>query len=412
MTTRATITLDTPLELGRGQPIKNRFCKSAMSEQLGDKRHDPLPGLATLFKRWAAGGVGLMVTGNVMIDRTALGEPHNVVLDTQSDLALFEQWAAAGRDAGARTWVQLNHPGKQVPNFLCPDPVAPSAVPLGTGLEKVFNVPRALTADEILAIVDKFAQSARMVQQAGFDGVQIHGAHGYLVSQFLSPRHNRRDDQWGGSPANRNRFVLQVYTAIRAAVGVTFPIGIKLNSADFMHDGLAPDESLDVLRELARAGIDLVEISGGTYESPAMMGARRKASTRRREAYFLDYAEKVRHSATVPLVVTGGFRSAPAMRAALQSGATDMIGMARPLAVDPDFPRDLLADPDHGLVIKRPTTGSRYLDRMTMLDIVWYERQLARMASGQRPKPNLSVWRTVIGTLVASGRQAFKTRRG
>ena len=228
----------------------------------------------------------------------------------------------------------------------------------------------------------------------------------------MSPRHNRREDDWGGSPANRYRFVMAVYEAMRRAVGADFPIGIKLNSADFMKDGLAPEESLAVIRELERAGIDQVEISGGTYESPAMMGARQKESTRKREAYFLDYAERVRQVAAVPLVVTGGFRSGRAMQAALQSGATDMIGMARPLAVDPDFPRDLMADPDHSLVIKRPTTGSKYLDRMTMLDITWYERQLARMAAGRHPKKNLSVWRTVAGTVLASGRQAFKKRRG
>jgi len=346
-----------------------------------------------------------------MIDRAALGEPRNVVLDHDSNLSLFEAWATAGRAAGARTWVQLNHPGKQIPNFLNRQPVAPSAVPLGAGLEKVFNVPRALTDKEIRTIVDKFAQSARLVREAGFDGVQIHGAHGYLVSQFLSPRHNRREDCWGGSPENRCKFVLAVYSAMRAAVGPDFPVGIKLNSADFMHDGLAPEDSLQVVAALEQAGINLVEISGGTYESPAMVGHRQKESTRKREAYFLEYAEKVRHVAGVPLVVTGGFRSGSAMRRALQGGATDMIGMARPLAVSPDFPNDLLADPGHSLKISRPTTGSKYLDRMSMLDITWYERQLRRMASGRAPKTNLSVWRTVAGTMLDSGFQAFKPRR-
>lgn len=405
------LNFDTPLELTRGDLIKNRFFKSAMSEQLGDKRHDPRSGLATLYSRWAAGGVGLMVTGNVMVDRTALGEPYNVVLDQASRLPLFEEWAAAGRADDACIWVQVNHPGKQIPNFLCKEPVAPSAVPLGTGLEKVFNVPRTLTEDEILTIVDKFAQSARLVQEAGFDGVQMHGAHGYLVSQFLSPRHNQREDQWGGSLENRSRFVREVYRAMRKAVGDKFPIGIKLNSADFMKDGLTPEDSIAVIRALENAGIDLVEISGGTYESPAAMGHRQKESTRKREAYFLEYAEKVRQFVKIPLVVTGGFRSGPAMLEALRSGATDMIGMARPLAVDPDFANDLLADPNRNLLIKRPTTGSKYLDRMTMLDITWYERQLWLMAAGKSPQTDLGAWRTALGTLLASGRQAFKKRR-
>ena len=406
------VRFDTPLALPRGAVIKNRFFKSAMSEQLGDRRHDPGPGLMTLYGRWAAGGCGLMVTGNVMIDRSALGEPHNVVLDQQSNLPLFEKWAQAGKADAACTWVQLNHPGKQIPKFLSRDPVAPSAVPLGAGLEKVFNVPRALTEREILAIVAKFAGTARLVREAGFDGVQIHGAHGYLVSQFLSPRHNRREDEWGGTPEKRSRFVLEVYRAMRRAVGDDFPIGIKLNSADFMKDGLAPEDSLLVIQELERAGIDLVEISGGTYESPAMMGHRQKESTRRREAYFLDYAEKVRQVAAVPLVVTGGFRSGAAMQQALQSGATDMIGLARPLAIDPDFPARLLEDPAGRLYVKRPSTGFKYLDRMTMLDITWYERQLAHMAAGRPPRKKMGAWRTVLGTLLASGKQAFRKRRG
>ena len=411
MTETGAAFIDTPLELARGGVIKNRFFKSAMSEQLGDKQNDPLPGLATLYARWAAGGIGLQVTGNVMIDRTALGEPHNVVLDEQSDLAGFEKWAAAGQGDQTRIWVQINHPGKQIPNFLCKEPVAPSAVPLKAGLEKVFNVPRALTEDEILTLIDKFATTARLVREAGFDGVQIHGAHGYLVSQFLSPRHNQREDAWGGSPANRNRFVLEVFRAMRREVGADFPIGIKLNSADFMKDGLAPEDSLEVIRELEKAGIDLVEISGGTYESPAMMGAGQKESTRRREAYFLDYAEQVRQVASVPLVVTGGFRSGAAMQAALQSGATDMIGMARPLAVAPDFPAQLLADPDYSMQVERPSTGSGYLDRMTMLDITWYERQLGLMAAGKQPQIGMGAWPITLGTLLTSGRQAFKKRR-
>lgn len=289
--------------------------------------------------------------------------------------------------------------------------MAPSALPLGTGLEKVFNVPRELTRDEILSVVEKFATTARLVKAAGFDGVQIHGAHGYLVSQFLSPRHNQRDDDWGGTQGNRRRFVLEVYTAVRRAVWDEFPIGIKLNSADFMKDGLAPEDSLEVIRELEAAGIDQVEISGGTYESPAMTGYRQKESTRKREAYFLDYAEQVRQFSKAPLVVTGGFSSGPAMLEALRSGATDMIGMARPLAVDPDFANDLFADPDHNLFVKRPSTGSKYLDRMTMLDITWYEHQLGLMAAGKSPQKDMGAWRTALGTLLASGRQAFKQRR-
>ena len=312
--------LNSPYTLRSGTKLKNRLFKSAMSEQLGDEKHNPKPGLAKLYHRWAEGGIGLSITGNIMVSRDALGEPKNVVLDEKSDLTIFRKWAEAGKHNGSHIWPQLNHPGKQIPSFLTKEPVAPSAIPLSRGLEKGFNTPRALTEQEILAIIAKFATSAKLAKDAGFTGVQIHGAHGYLVSQFLSPRHNQRNDQWGGSLENRMRFVLSVYHAIREQVGEHFPIGIKLNSADFMKGGFTEEDSMQVVQNLAEAGIDLIEISGGTYESPSMMsGKKAKQSTLQREAYFLDYMEKVRKLVSTPLVVTGGFRSAPAMAEALES---------------------------------------------------------------------------------------------
>ena len=403
--------LNDELTLQRGTPIKNRLIKSAMSEQLGNARQDPDERLARLYRTWADGGIGLAMTGNVMIDRNALGEPKNVVLDEQSDLDAFRHWAEQGRANATQVWMQLNHPGKQIPKFLNSQPVAPSAIPLGSGLDKLFATPRALESDEIDAIIGQFARSAHLAKETGFTGVQIHGAHGYLVSQFLSPRHNQREDEWGGSPENRRRFVLAVYEAIRGAVGPDFPVGIKLNSADFMKDGFSEEESMDVVRALTEAGIDLIEISGGTYEAPAMTGFRAKKENQR-EAYFLDYADAVRRHTDVPLMVTGGFRSASAMQQALDSGATDFIGLARPVAVDPALPRTLLSNPQSKLAIKRPSTGFKGLDKALMLDITYYESHLARHADGKKPKPELSPWITVAGTFGAMGVNAFKPRRG
>jgi len=397
--------------LKNGMVIKNRLFKSAMSEQLGTREHNPKPGLAKLYGRWAQGGIGLSITGNVMIDRTALGEPKNVVLDELSDLTDFKKWAKAGLQNKSQIWTQLNHPGKQVPNFICNEPVSPSAISLEGGLEKGFNTPRALTEPEILEIINKFALSAKLSKEVGFSGVQIHGAHGYLVSQFLSPRHNQRDDQWGGSLENRMRFVLAVYAAIRKEVGENFPIGIKLNSADFMKGGFTEDDSMEVVKALSKAGIDLIEISGGTYESPSMVGHKVKQSTLKREAYFLEYIEKVRKLVDTPLVLTGGFRSNAAMQSALDSGATDLIGLARTTAVDPDFPNKLIADNDHKQELRLLTTGVRGVDKMAMLDIVWYEFQLARMAKGRLPKPNLSEWGVFAKTLASAGIYAFRKRR-
>jgi 2,4-dienoyl-CoA reductase-like NADH-dependent reductase (Old Yellow Enzyme family) len=411
MTTSISAPLGSSFALKQGQEIKNRLFKSAMSEQLGTREHNPKPGLAKLYGRWAEGCFGLSLTGNIMIDRGALGEPKNVVLDEKSDLSEFKKWATAGKKNGSHIWTQLNHPGKQIPNFIVDVPVAPSAIALTRGLEKGFNKPRALKEEEILVIINKFATSAKLAKECGFTGVQIHGAHGYLVSQFLSPRHNQRDDQWGGSLENRMRFVLAVYSAIREQVGADFPIGIKLNSADFMKGGFSEEDSMQVVKSLADAGIDLIEISGGTYESPEMMGANAKESTVQREAYFLDYAEKVRSQVDTPLVVTGGFRSSKAMQAALNTGATDFIGVARTTVVDPDFPNKLIADENHQQQLKKLTTGKPAIDKMAMLDITWYEAQLARMAKGKQPKPNLSEWGVFFGTLFNAGIYAFRKRR-
>ncbi|GAD80150.1 NADH:flavin oxidoreductase/NADH oxidase family protein [Vibrio ezurae] len=410
------INISKPFTLANGQVIKNRLFKSAMSEQLGDKQHNPKSGIAKLYQRWAKGGIGLSMTGNVMVDRNALGEPKNVVLDEQSDLSQFIEWANAGKQNDSQIWMQLNHPGKQIPKFLCDKPVAPSAISLGGGLEKGFNTPRALTEAEIYEIIAKFTTSAKLAKQTGFTGVQIHGAHGYLVSQFLSSRHNQRDDKWGGSLENRLRFILEVYRAIRKEVGNDFPIGIKLNSADFMKGGFTEEESMQVVQALSANGIDLIEISGGTYESPSMMGAKNKsepvkASTIKREAYFMDYMVKVRKLVSTPLVVTGGFRTAPAMNEALSTSATDFIGIARTMAVDPDFPKKLIEDSNYGMPLTVPTTGKPALDKIAMVGLVWYEHQMRRIADGKNTDPKLSALSVVVKTIFSAGWHAFRKRR-
>jgi len=403
--------LNTPITLNKNSYVKNRLFKSAMSEQLGDPKHNPDHRLERLYKTWAQGGTGLLVTGNVMIDRNALGEPKNVVLDEQSNLEAFKRWANAAQEQDTSVWMQLNHPGKQVPKFLCSEPVAPSAIPLGAGLESSFACPRALHDEEIQTIIAKFANAARLAKETGFNGVQIHGAHGYLVSQFLSPRHNQRKDKWGGSLENRMRFVTEIYQAMRGQVGDDYPIGIKLNSADYSKGGFSHEEALEVIKHLESLGIDLIEISGGSYESPSMVGYKVADSTQKREAYFLEFAEGIRNSINTPLVVTGGFRSARAMQDALNSNACDMIGLARPLAIEPDAANTLLANDEYRIDFKYPSTGVKVVDKMSMISITWYEYQLARMGNGKKPKPNLSAWSTVVQTFGSLGMQAFKQRR-
>lgn len=397
-----------PLTLPCGAVLPNRLAKSAMSEQMGDARHAPTDDLVRLYGRWAAGGIGLLITGNVMVDRTALGEPRNVVVEDDRDLAALSAWAAAATDRGVPIWVQLNHPGRQSPRFLSPEPVAPSAVPLA--VPGGFAPPRALTEGEIERLIERFATSAAVFKQAGFSGIQLHGAHGYLISQFLSPRVNHRTDRWGGTPENRRRFLLALVAAVRSAVGPAFPIGVKLNSADFQSGGFDETESLAVAEALEAAGIDLLEISGGSYERPVMMAAVPvRESTRRREAYFLDFAEKVRARVGTPLMLTGGFRTAEGMASALGGGAVDLIGIARPLAIEPDLPGRLLAGQASVSQAEPHRTGIKRLDSLS--EILWYGQQMRRMGRGLEPDPGLSAWGAIARGMLANGLSSLRRVR-
>ena len=403
-----------PLRLPNGSVLRNRLAKSAMSEALATYDNHATAKLVELYTRWAASGIGLLFTGNVMIDRRALGEPGNVVIEDEADLPILQQWARSATDQGAALWVQLNHPGKQAPKGLNVGTLAPSAVPFREDMAAFFETPREATGAEIHDIVRRFGESAAICKKAGFSGVQIHGAHGYLVSQFLSPHHTHRTDEWGGSAENRRRFVMAVYTEIRRRVGVHFPVGIKLNSADFQRGGFTEEESMATLVALAEAGIDLIEISGGTYEAPAMSGGfhkPQKASTAAREAYFLEFAEKVRASVNVPLMVTGGFRTAAGMNAALRSGALDIVGLARLMAIDPDAPAALLQGRDSPHRVRAITTGIKPVDRMGLMEVLWYSRQLARIAQGGNPRPGESGLAAFLKSLLKSQWGTYRTRR-
>jgi 2,4-dienoyl-CoA reductase-like NADH-dependent reductase (Old Yellow Enzyme family) len=399
--------LTRPLALPCGAVLPGRIAKSAMSEQLGDRANAPTAELARLYARWGNGGGGLLVTGNVMVDRRHLGEPKNVVVDDDRHLEQLRAWAQAAQAGGTPTWVQLNHPGRQALRIAGTHPVAPSAIrPKVPGAP----TPKELTDAEIHAIVERFAVAAGVVQEAGFHGVQIHGAHGYLVSQFLSPRANVRTDGWGGDAERRMRFVVEVMRAIRARVGADYPVGIKLNSADFQRGGFSEEESMAVVAALSAEGLDLLEVSGGTYESPAMTtGDTRAESTKQREAYFLDYAEKVRGVTTVPLMVTGGFRSPGGMREAIDSGATDLVGLGRPFALDTTIPETVIGGgtaPD--MTSRRPT--SKQLD--AALELYFHTRQIQRIGDGHEPQISEPLPLTATRMLVDNGWASLRRKRG
>ncbi len=373
--------------------FKNRIIKAAMSEALANDAGQPSQLHFNLYKAWAKGGLGCAITGNVMVDFRAKNEPGVVVIESERDLAKLQQWAEIGKQHGMVQLIQLSHPGRQCPKGLNKETVAPSAVPFSPVLATTFGTPRELREDEIFDIIQRFATSAQICEKAGFEGVQLHGAHGYLISQFLSPLTNKRQDQWGGSIENRMRFLLEIYKAVRAATSEQFIISVKLNSADFQRGGITEDEVIAVFKAIDEAGIDLIEISGGTYEAPAMAGAKadkRKVSTIAREAYFLDFAENIRKQVKCHLMVTGGFRTVAGMNAALDSGACEFIGIARPLAVETDLTDRLIAGQDVRYAVDKIKTGIPMVDKMAIMEIIWYAAQFKEIAQGKRPNPKLS----------------------
>lgn len=353
----------------------------------------------------------MCVTGNVMVDSRHLGEPHNVVIEKSNpNLAAFKNWASAKSGSPMKIWMQLNHPGKQIPKFLSDEPVAPSAIALSPPLNKLFAKPRALTSAEIKEIIARFAYAASVARECGFDGVQVHGAHGYLVSQFLSPVHNQRQDEWGGSLENRMRFAVEIYRAIRMAVGADFPVSFKINSADFQKGGFTREDSLTVAQTLSGLGLDLLELSGGSYERPVMIGTM-PHSTITREAYFLDYAKNIRSVVACPLMVTGGFRTRDFMETALANGELDLVGMARPLALNPDFSKQLLVGGVAKTGMRTVKTGIGFLDRILPLEIIWYSQQLRRMGNKREPDPKANVYAVLAGAMAQIGGQSFKRLR-
>ena len=410
-----------PLALPCGAVLPNRLAKAAMTEGLATAAGVPGPALEQLYGLWADGGAGLLLTGNVQIDADHLERPGNVIIDREpagEQAAALARWAAAATRAGNHCWVQLSHAGRQTMKPINPSPQAPSAVRVGLPGGQ-FGEPVPFTEAEVAALPARFARAARACQAAGFSGVQLHAAHGYLFSSFLSPRTNLREDRYGGSLENRARVLLETVAAVRAEVGPAFPLAVKLNSADFQKGGFAFSDSLQVARWLEAASVDLIEISGGTYEQPRLLDMEGlepvaqqgvKASTLAREAYFVDFALAMQAEVNIPLMVTGGFRRRDAMEQALSGGAADVIGLGRPLCVATDGPARLLGGagelPRFEQQLALLPGWLSFMNRSLSLRAVsgfavmyWYYEQLVALGERGRPEPDLSVarasWRTL-----------------
>ncbi|MBO9556958.1 MAG: NADH:flavin oxidoreductase/NADH oxidase family protein [Caulobacter sp.] len=397
------------LTLPNGAVVPNRIAKAAMEENMADAGHGPSDRLMRLYQAWADGGAGLILTGNVMVDRRAMTGPGGVVLEDASRLDDFRRWAKTARSGGAQVWMQLNHPGRQVQANLGQETVAPSAVALDLGPHsKLFAQPRPMTEAEIEALIARFAEAATLAEAAGFTGVQIHAAHGYLLSQFLSPLANRRTDRWGGALENRARLLVETVKAVRARVPPGFCVSVKLNSADFQRGGFDAADALGVVRMLDGLGVDLVELSGGSYEAPAMQGQARDGRTLAREAYFLDFARDIARVATMPVMVTGGVRRLAVVEQILADGVA-MAGMATALAVRPDLPKAWRTGRQPAADLPPILWKNKTLASLAVMAVV--KHQLERLARGRAPQPRVSPAWALLAGQVKTARAAKRYRR-
>lgn len=425
-------TLASRLELPCGVVLPNRIAKAAMTEGMATPDGRPTPELERLYGIWSDGGAGMLLSGNIIVDRDHLERPGNVVIEREPDAdmkARLARWTKAATRGGNHFWAQISHGGRQTQKLVNPHPKSSSDVRLALPGGQ-FGKPEPLTKDQIADLVNRWAIAARACQEAGFTGVQIHGAHGYLISQFLSPRVNLRTDDYGGSLEHRARFLLEIVAAVRAAVGPSFPISVKLNSADFQKGGFDFGDSLQVVQWLEAASVDLIEISGGTYEQPKLLGvAGQEAeepqniapSTAAREAYFVDFAKAMQADVSVPLMVTGGFRTRAAMEQALENGAADVIGLGRPMCLDTQAPAQLLAGAgqlasyEDDLDLLPGWLG--FLKRFQTMKaingfagIYWFYEQLWLLGHEGRVDRDLSVFKA-FRTVDARNKRIMKARR-
>jgi 2,4-dienoyl-CoA reductase-like NADH-dependent reductase (Old Yellow Enzyme family) len=392
-----------------GQVIKNRICKAAMTERIAKGNNLAHQGHANLYDRWADGNIGISLTGNVQVDRRNLEGPANVAIDKNNYKEQFESlkaWSKSGTKNNTQLWMQISHAGRQTPGEINSSPLAPSDIRLKIP-GKNYGTPTPMTEENILDVIDRFVFTAKIARETGFTGVQFHSAHGYLLSEFLSPDINNRNDAWGGSIENRTRIHLEIIKRCRQEVGEDFPISVKLNSTDFQKGGFSPDESIKVAQILENAGVDIIEISGGTYEQPKLIGIdasinpkrseKRKESTIAREAYFLEYAKDIRSAVSLPLMVTGGFRTRDGIEEALRSNVCQIVGIGRPLCADPYCIKKLIAGELENLPSfeKTLSLGPSILSPsspFTLIKVInafgamaWFYQQIKNMAKGLMP---------------------------
>ena len=314
------------LRLPCGATIKNRIAKSPMSDSLGDGEGGPTKAQINLYEKWARGGAGLSVVGEVQCDPRFPEKPGNLALTakTEDKLPQLRRLCARAAVNGALLWAQIGHAGALS--------YAPVSRPKGPSALRLPGLACAgMSKQEVCALPALFAAAAARAKAAGFGGVLIHAGHGFLLSQFLSPLFNRRQDSYGGSPKKRARILAEIINETRRAVGASFPVGARINAADMLEGGIAPADALQTVALLSQTTADLIDISGGTY----FPGAKSTADAARAGPYFIDFARQAKKITDIPLMLTGGFKKRAQAAAAIREGAADLAGVARGMVLNP-----------------------------------------------------------------------------
>lgn len=402
------ITIDSPLQLRCGLVLKNRIAKAAMTECLADEYSRPTKELCRLYETWSKGGAGLLITGNIQVDRRYLERPGNVCIDgkqTDEQIRLLKEYAKSGKHNNTKIFAQISHAGRQSNGLVNMSPVGPSDIALQNVPKQLFGKPRAMTLDEIQNLKERFIYAVNVCIECGFDGVQIHAAHGYLLSSFMNPLANNRTDKYGGSLENRSRLLMEIVSEVKEKCikDRKFALCVKLNSADYQNGGFTTDESLIVAKKLANI-IDILEISGGNYDSSIFrenellledddkLHAKLdniiskhdlKKSTALREAYYLKYSRDIINvvkkdldNCDMKIMCTGGFRSKQIIIQSLSTNGTDLIGIGRPLCGNPNAINDLLNSKNDNYCLERYEGRIKFGFFLSFLNSVWLQRKI------------------------------------
>lgn len=427
--------IDSPITLPcSGITLPNRLVKCPMQETCAKPPNfdPPIEEWCNIYRTWANAKYGLLLTGQVQVDIRFLSIAGDVVCHEGSleepILSKWKEWAKVAQSGGTPCVVQLAHPGRMSPAGAGNRPanmpaLCPSSVPVKLGdtwldklaLDKILGTPKAMAIEEIDRAVADWVRGAKVAQAAGFAGVQLHGAHGFLLSQFLSPHTNRRTDEYGGSPEKRLNFLHRLVAEIRAVCPPPFCLSVKLNSGDYMAEGgLSTDEALEQVRWLLECGmVDFVEISGGnaeqrtsklhnSFDKKSISVAPKRESTRIREAYFTEFAERIQQlNSPTPIQLSGGFRSRNGMADAIDSGACQLIGLGRTAVLEPSLPRDILlnpAVPDDAALAQSHIVRGLWLSRLVPAKVVggglgiqFFYWNMRRLARGLKSDPYASV---------------------